>query len=126
MNTEFLRLRMLKAAGLAVLMLVPAACGDDPTGPGGASSAAVSLSIGVPAAAPSPAINPAFPFDIRFGVGADTLNLTRVAFVIRNIKLEKELEDCPETEGSSDGCEEFETGPIIVDLPMDGGLIPIS
>ena len=129
MNTQFLRLRTLKAALLAVLALVPVACGDgDATGPGGggSTSAAVSLSISVPAAAPSAAIAPAFPFDIRFGVGTDTLNLTRVTLVVRNIKLERQFDDCPETEGSDDGCEEFETGPIIVELPMDGGVIPIS
>jgi hypothetical protein len=127
MNTHILRLRMLKAASLAALAMVPVACGDDvATGPGGSSSAAVSLSIAVPTAAASAAIAPAFPFDIRFGVGTDTLNLTRVALVVRNIKLERQFHDCPETEGSDDGCEEFETGPIIVDVPMDGGVIPIS
>ena len=129
MNTQFLRLRTMKAALLAVLALVPVACGDDDAtglGGGGSSSAAVTLSVGVPAATGSAAINPAFPFDIKFGVGTDTLNLTRVALVVRNIKLERQFDDCPETEGSDDGCEVFETGPVIVDLPMDGGVIPIT
>jgi hypothetical protein len=129
MNMDFLRLRVLKAASLAVLVLIPAACGDDdPTGPGGggSSSSAVTLSVGVPAAGPSAAITPNFSFDIKFGVGSDTLNLTRVALVVRNIKLERQFDDCSESGGSDDGCEEFEAGPVIVELPMSGGLIPIS
>ena len=121
MNTEFLRLRVLKAALLAALALTPVACGDDATGPGGSSSTAVSLSVAVPAGGPSAAITPGFAFDIKFGVGADTLNLTRVALVLRDIELERQFDECDDVPGSAqEGCEEFETGPFILELPLDG------
>lgn len=124
MNTEFLRLRVLKAASLAVLVLIPAACGDDdPTGPGGGGtgSTAVTLSVGLPAAAPSAAITSGLSFDIEVVEGGRTLVFDRVSLVVRNIKLESELSDCPGSESSSDdGCVEFDAGPIIIDLPMDG------
>lgn len=120
MMIEFLRLRGTKALMLVALAMAPAACGDDATGPGG-SSTAVSLSVGVPAGAPSAAITPGFAFDIRFGVGADTLNLTRVALVLRNIELERQFDECDDVEGSvQEGCEEFEAGPFLLELPLDG------
>jgi len=123
MNTNILRLRVLKAASLGVLVMIAAACGDDaPTGPGGGGtgSSVVSLSVGVPAAAPSPSIVPDFPFDIRVGQGDQEILLSRVSFVVRNIKLESELSDCPEEGPSDDGCVEFDAGPVIVDLPVNG------
>ncbi len=124
MNMEFLRLRVMKAASLAALVLISGACGDDdPTGPGGGGtgSSVVSLSVGVPAAAPSPSIVPDFPFDIRVAQGDQEMLLDRVSFVVRNIKLESELSDCPGSESSSDdGCVEFDAGPVIVDLPVNG------
>ncbi len=125
MNIEFLRRRFAKGLMVASLAMVPVACGDDPTGPGGGGAAtSVSLSISVPAAAPAPAIVPEFPFDIVFSDGASTLTLTRVAMVLRDVDLEQEFGECDDLPGQSDDddCEEFETGPFIIELPMDGAV----
>ncbi|MDH3297728.1 MAG: hypothetical protein OEM96_05575 [Gemmatimonadota bacterium] len=120
MNTEFARLTSLKAVALASLALVSAACGEDTTGPGG-TNASVSLSVAVPAAAPVPAIHPAFPLDIVYNDGVATLTLTRVALVLRDVELEKQFDECdPITASGDDGCEEFNAGPVILELPMDG------
>ena len=126
MMTEILRLRSTKAILVAAMALAPVACGDDATGPGSTASpdsgsAAVTLSAGVPATAPSAAIAPAFPFDIVFSDGASTLTLTRVAIVLRDIELEEQFDECDDISGSDDdGCEEFESGPFILELPLDG------
>jgi len=120
MTIEFLRFRNLKAVIFAALAIIPVACGDAATGPGNTAQS-VSLSVSVPASAPTAAITPAFPFDIRFGVGADTLNLTRVAMVLRDVELEQEFGECDDLPGMiDDDCEEFETGPFLIELPMDG------
>lgn len=113
----------MKFASLAALTLAAAACGEDATGPGGSTGAAISLSVAVPAPAPAPAINPAFPFDIIFNDGASTLTLTRVALVLRDVELEKQFDECDDiTSSGDDACEEFEAGPIILELPMTGAI----
>ena len=118
MNTEFLRFHSLKAAAL-MLAIGSAACGDEVAGPNGGSSATVSLSVAVPAAAPTPAIN--FPLDVVFNDGVSTVTLTRVALVLRDVELEKQFDECDDiTSSGDDACESFDAGPIILELPMDG------
>ena len=41
--------------------------------------------------------------------------------MVREIELERLFsDDCDLVEGPSDGCEEFETGPFLLELPLDG------
>lgn len=128
MITEIFSLRGTKAVLVVAMALAPVACGEDAMGPGsigtaGAGSGTVTLSVGVPAATSSAAIVPAFPFDIEFSDGASTLTLTRVAIVLRDIELEKQFDECDDISGSDDdGCEEFESGPFILELPLDGAV----
>ena len=53
-----------------------------------------------------------------------TLEITRVAIVLREIELERlsddDCEDAPNAE--DDDCEEFEIGPTLLELPLDGSL----
>lgn len=92
---------------------------DDGTGPGQGS---VSLSVTVPSSAgglasvESPAL-----FDLVYSDGASTITLTKVELVMREIELEKvDDESCDDLFEGEDECEEFETGPRVFDLPMDG------
>jgi hypothetical protein len=53
--------------------------------------------------------------------GSDTLVLTSVQVVLREIELERsDVSDCDD-EPDSDGCEEFEAGPFLVSLPLGTG-----
>jgi hypothetical protein len=54
-------------------------------------------------------------------VGPDTLVVTSVELVLRKLELKRaDVAECPE-DGDDDGCEEFETGPVLVDLPLTPG-----
>ncbi len=119
MIIEQLRLGSMKAVMLAGLAMVPVACGDDATGPGTAAPS-ISLSVSIPASAPTPAITSGISFDRVFMDGASTLTLTRVAMVLRDVELEQEFGECDDLPDMiEDDCEEFETGPFLLELPMD-------
>jgi hypothetical protein len=78
-------------------------------------SASASLSgTGAPSAF-SPALVP-----VTDGSGR-TIDLDTVQLVFREVELKRvEDDDC---EGGDDRCEEFETGPVLVTLPLDGRVI---
>jgi hypothetical protein len=98
-----------------------AAC-EESTGPGAGGNNSLSLSVTVPAstAAAAAYTGPAT-FDLVFNDGTNTLTLTRVAIVLREIELERvNDDDCDDhVTGGDDDCEEFDAGPMILELPMD-------
>jgi hypothetical protein len=110
-----------KTAGLGLLgaIAVLGGCSDSSTGPNDPGAAAVSLSF---SASPAAGLQPRV---MGWGRGASVLvgaqlELTKVEIVLREIELERvEVIDC-DVEPEPDGCEKFETGPILVDLPLDG------
>ena len=91
---------------------------DDGTGPGGS----VSLSLTVPSSGGTQSVASPALFDLVYDDGSTTLTLTSVELVLREIELERvDDESCDSTfEGEDDDCEEFETGPRVFSLPMDG------
>jgi hypothetical protein len=55
-------------------------------------------------------------------VGGSTLIITQVELVLRQIELRRaDVTTCPDGTGDDDGCEEFELGPVLVDLPLTAG-----
>ncbi|MBT8478343.1 MAG: hypothetical protein KJO06_05450 [Gemmatimonadetes bacterium] len=114
--------RTLLFAGL-VSLIGPAAC-DDNTGP---TQGAVSLSVTVPTGggAAATVTSPAL-FDLVYTDAASTLTVTKVELVMREIELEKVDDDSCDVEfEGEDQCEEFETGPRVFELPMDGSTAAI-
>lgn len=96
-----------------------AACSDS-TSPG-TETASVSLSFFVPQAPPAQVLFDGPQGAITQGDGLNTLTLTRVAMVVREIELHREFAVCDDSFlGDSDECEEFETGPFLAELPLDG------
>jgi hypothetical protein len=104
---------------LAALLML-AACSDS-TGPTNGTQVALSftsnVSSGAAAAAPG-RFSGAMAAPITDGT--NTLDITSVKVVLREIELKRvEVTDC-DVEPEPDGCEKFETGPLVIDLPLDG------
>lgn len=50
-----------------------------------------------------------------------SLNVERVQLLLRDVELKRENDDACEEE--DDACEKFHSGPTLVDLPLDGGVV---
>ena len=93
------------------------ACGD---GAGLGDNATVSLSFatgapGAPAAGFSASVM-SYPLED----GTNTLVITKAEIVLREIELKRaEYESC-DSDMSNDDCEEFEAGPVLLDMPLNG------
>ena len=113
------------AAGLTFAL---AACNNDgsPTGPGANGPVAtVSLSVMVPSggAAPSAGLFAGTPLTLT--VGGHTLVIETADVVLREIELKRvdsSVSDCSAEGPESEDCEEFESGPVLLPLPLDGSV----
>lgn len=112
------------ALGLLPLMLF--ACAEG-TGPGTAPKVSLSFATRVPSR--SGAAAPGYegfssPASDTLRDGTSTLIITRAQMVLREIELERqEVADC-DVEPKPAGCEDFETGPALIDLPLAPGATP--
>lgn len=104
---------------LSVLAISTAGCSDG-TGPNGDGNVRLLIAAGAPGAALGPALA-----SETYSLGGTTIEFTRVQLVLREIELKRTegSANCAGESGSSsssDDCEEFETGPVLLDLPLDG------
>lgn len=108
-------LKKLRAVG--GLLAAGALFGTCGTGPG----ASVSMSFtGGPA---SPAQSRFAAFAVAGGLGAQQITYTSIEIVLREIELERqETADC-DTAADVDACEEFETGPFLVTVPLGAEIV---
>lgn len=95
------------------------ACSDDTTGP--ALDGDVALSVIAPVPSTGAQVQGG---SVTYTDGVSTLVLTEVSIVLKEVELERaDGAPCPTVEGEDDDdCEEFETGPFRLDLPLDGGV----
>lgn len=97
---------------------IVSACSDS-AGPDGPS---VSLSFATARPTPQPA--PGFHASVMADTvtsGSDTLIISSAQIVLREVELERADAACDD-DLNDDGCEEFEAGPLLVDLPLNGGV----
>ncbi len=81
---------------------------------------AVSFATRSPMPAPRQALQ-ARALDDTLTSGSDTIIVTKVELVLREIELEPlEVADC-DVEPEPPGCQDVELGPVVVDLPLDPG-----
>jgi hypothetical protein len=117
-------MRAMLRGGLAAGLGLAAGCSDPATNPAQGSGELVSLSFaGVAAAGASgaQALAGTLADTLVVAVGNDTLRITSVELVLREVELKRlGVEDCDST-AADDDCEEFETGPILVSLPLAPG-----
>ena len=111
------RTTVWSAAGLTALLLAAGAC-DDSTSPNDAS---VSLSLALAGAGPSTSMLTPLT-DISIGDGEDTLVISRVAIVLREIELKRLNDDDCVIDSDDDSCEEFEVGPVLLEVDVNGGV----
>jgi hypothetical protein len=117
----------MKKLGIPILgiTLAATACGDA-TGPGSNGQPVVTLSFATrqPATASLArglSLQATGALADTLTTGGDTLIITRARIVMREIELERvEATSCDTTIVDHDACEEFEIGPVLVDLPLNG------
>ncbi len=101
-----------------VTLVIASACADS-TGPEDGTMLMLSLVTPAPPAAPAPGLLPV----VTQSDGSNTLEFTRVALVMREIELELASGDgCDDMGDIDDDCEEFEAGPLLLELPLDGSV----
>lgn len=107
-------------------LLLIAACSSG-TGPGAGPNVSLSFSSRLPSgvvAAPSraPAFGAAVTGADTLTDGTNTLIITSAQLVLRKIELERQdvASQCG-TDPEPAGCEDFEVGPVLVDLPLTAG-----
>ncbi len=110
--------------GLTLSAIMGAAACGDTTGPG---SQPVSLSFSTKSLASSGAMslwNAGAP-DVTVTDGGNTLIITRVQMVFKEIELKRSNADlCPDdVSNASDSCEELMLGPVLVELPLTTGVM---
>jgi hypothetical protein len=95
-----------------------AACTDG-TGPGSARTVSLTFST---AANGAPLLSRMGVEDDTLISGSDVLVITSAQVVLREIELKRDDDDACDRRGQSDDddCEEFEIGPMLVDLPLGG------
>jgi hypothetical protein len=107
-----------RTLGAMALVITAVSCSDG-TGPGGETTVSLSFTTTPGGGA---AFSRAGVLDDTLVTNGDTLIITSAEIVLREIELEREDDDGCESLGldDDDGCEEFEVGPLLVSLPLNG------
>jgi hypothetical protein len=96
------------------------ACSDGASSP--ATGAQISFNVATHATGAAPSRPFASPDTIVDG-GGNVLVLTKVELVLKEVELKRQNDDaCDSMAGGEDGCEEFESGPFLLDLPLGVGI----
>jgi hypothetical protein len=106
-------------------VLIMAACSDG-TAPGNQPGLSLSFSTRAPAGTQAAGFF-ASPLADTLDDGQNVLIIDRAEIVLREIELERMNDDCDDdfpgdssSDSDDDGCEEFETAPMLIDLPLNG------
>lgn len=132
----------LLAFAVAGAVALAAGCGDS-TGPAGTSS--VSLSVATVGSTPAASGSASPTLDISQSVGDNTLVLQDVSLVVDKLELQStegacaaesesesggeaggEESDAEHEQDMGDGCAEVETGPLLVQLPLDDAVTHVA
>jgi hypothetical protein len=130
-------LRSLRSLSLGAAMVGALAACSDGTGVG-ANSVALNFQVAGPSASPAPGSGAgaltgparvAGPPLVLVGTNG-TLSIEEIRIVVSEVEIEAASGSCLGADDSSDdvgdGCEEFDTGPRFLDLPLDGAPIEVA
>ncbi len=106
---------------LAGLIIFAVGCDDSTAPAGSAGSRPVGLSVALSGTGANP-VGSLFAQALELTDGANTLVIESAELVLREIEFERvETPGC-DSELDNDDCEEFEVGPFLLALPLDGGV----
>ena len=116
-----------------LLALALAACDGSATGADGgrvavrfATSSAARAAL-APSGAPGPRFSHAGTSDVLEIAGTNgTLRIEDIRLIVSELELEAADGSCVGEDDGDDGCEEFESGPFLVDLPLAGGAVTLA
>lgn len=94
-----------------------AACSD------GAGTGQPGISLSFTSGAGASALAPGFFASVMsdtVAASGDTIVITKAEIVLREIELKRVEYDSCDDDMSTDDCEEFETGPVLLDMPLNG------
>ena len=116
------------AAGAALLAL--SACGDNPFARSG-GEARVQVRFGVesgqaPASAARFQTNGTDQLVISGANGTLRIDDLRLVVAEFELKGDDDVDTCGLQPGAADDCEDFDAGPLFVDLPLGGGTVPVA
>ncbi|MBW3571742.1 MAG: hypothetical protein KY467_11590 [Gemmatimonadetes bacterium] len=114
------------AAGAALLAL--AACSENPAG-GGAGSVQLRFGVAGGQALASGAVFQTGGTDQLVITGANgTLRIDDVRMIVAEFQLkgDDDVNTCGQAPGAADDCEDFDAGPLFIDLPLTGGTVAIG
>ena len=118
------KVRTIGSAALSAIVAL-AGCGDGSTGPDSNADSATRVTLSASSVQGPASVGAAGVAALEQDAEGNTLELTRVALVIREIELERQFDECEEG-APTDDCEKFEAGPFLLELPLDGGVIAIG
>ncbi len=124
MTKKLERRQTTRGLVVAALLAALVACNDDGgvTGPvGSVGAGSVTLSVALTGAGPSASAS-LHAQGLELTDGANTLVIESAELVVREIEFERiETPGCDSDFGDDD-CEEYEVGPFLISLPLDGGV----
>lgn len=115
------------AAAAALLAL--SACAENPAGGGSAGNVQLRFGVAGGQALASGALFQTGGADHLTVTGANgTLRIDDLRMVVAEFELEgdDDVNRCDETAGAADDCEDFDAGPMFIDLPLTGGSVPVG
>lgn len=123
---------MHRTLAAAATLLALSACSDNPAdgGPGG-GDARVQLRFGVAggqAFAASPRLQTGGTDALTVTGANGTLRIDDLRMVVAEFELkgDDDVNTCGQTAGAADDCDDFNAGPMFIDLPLTGGSVPIG
>jgi hypothetical protein len=111
-------------AACGILLAALAACGDTPTG--GAGDTRLQLRFGVagsPSLSSSPSFQAAGDGQLVVTGNNGTLRIDDIRLVVAEFELDgdDDVNRCDDGTAATDDCEDFDVGPMFVDLPLSAG-----
>lgn len=124
---------MLSRKLLPIILAAPlalAACGDSPTAGGGGDATPVAIRFGAATGAPLNRVagDVLAQGDQLAVTGANgTLTIDDIRIIVAEFEVDgdDDVNRC-EDNGGGDDCEDFDAGPLFVDLPLSGGQVTVS
>lgn len=112
----------------AIALLALSACSDNPAA-GGAGNVRLRFGVAGSQAMASGALLQTGGTDQLTITGANgTLRIDDLRMVVAEFELDgdDDVNRCGEAQGAADDCEDFEAGPMFIDLPLTGGTVPVG